>query len=236
MMIQKVWGLGLLCISPLYLRAQSAFQEGQIRYQADTVRRLEPHPAAYIATQLVVYRKAGATRLELWRVNRRNPADTQKEIQVRNLAGTYTWVDYSDRTRAARGNFALFVSYQEEQQLQQDPALARSRGGYQAANVLQQLHWLGLPAERIALAESPRNGSEVVVTKAIDLSLEAFFPALHSLPGTALQFTYGERGWLTHYTAKALTAQPVADALFTVDPRLQVTSLAEIGQLLSDFE
>jgi hypothetical protein len=226
----------LLIVLPFSLHAQSAFREGLITYHADTVRRLEPHPAAYIATHLLVYRKAGATRSEVWRRNYRNPADTKKEVQVRNLAGTYTWIEYSDSTRAAHGNFALFVSYEEEQQLQQAQALAQPKGKPPVGKVVQRVQWLGLPAERITRAVSMNEPSEAVVTKAMDLSLGALFPAVLSLPGTPLQFTDGDRGWLIQYTAKKLQPQSVSDNLFVVDPRLKVISLTESRQMISDFD
>jgi len=234
--IQKILFWLLVIFLPFSLQAQSSFRDGLITYQADTVRRLEPHPAAYIATQLLVYRKAGATRSEVWRRNYRNPADTKKEVQVRNLAGTYTWIEYSDSTRAAYGNFALFVSYEEEKQLQQAQALAQPNGKPQVGKVVQRVQWLGLPAERIALAIRTNEQSEAVVTKAIDLSLGALFPAVLSLPGTPLQFTDGDRGWLTQYTAKKLQPQLVSDNLFVVDPSLKVMSLTESRQMISDFD
>ena len=228
---------GLFIISlPFSLQAQSSFPEGLITYQADTVRRLEPHPAAYIATQLLVYRKAGTTRLEVWRSNYRKPADTMKVVQVRNGTGTYTWLEYADSTRAAAGNLALFVSYEEEKQLQQAQALAQPQGKPQVRKVVDRVQWLGLPAERIALAKSPNEPSEAVVTKALDLPLGAVFPAVLSLPGTPLQFTDGDIGWLTRFTANKLQPQAVSDNLFVVDPSLKVVSLTESKQMISDFD
>jgi len=227
---------GLLPVSPLALQAQSAFVEGRITYTADTVRRLDPQPAAYIAHQLVVYRKAGATRLEVWLVNRFNPADTKKEVHVRNGTGTYTWIDYSDSTRAAAGNSALFVSYEQEQALPRAAGPSPQKRTRRPAKVLQQLPWLGLPAERIALTPDGNRATEAVVTQAVDWPLWAIFPDVLALPGTPLQFSERGRGWLTRFTAKALTAQAVSDALFRVDPRLKVMSLAEARESISAFD
>lgn len=165
-----------------------------------------------------MYRKAGATRLEVWRMNHWNPTDTKKEIQVRNLEGSYTWIEFSDSTRTAHSNFALFVSYEEEKQLQRAQALAQPDGGPQLVKVLQQVQWLGLPAGRVALTKGANKKSEAVVTKAIDLSLGAIFPAVLSLPGTPRQFTDGDRGWLTQYTAKTLRPQSVSDQFFWRTP------------------
>jgi len=229
--------IGLLfTILPFSLQAQSPFREGLITYQADTVRRLEKQPAAYIATQLVVYRKAGSTRLEVWQVNRWNPADTQKEIHVRNQQGTYTWIEYSDSLRAAHSNLVLFVRYAEEKQLQQAQALAQPDKRPRLVKILQQVQWLGLPAERIALTKGAKEQSEAVVTKALDVSLGAIFPAALSLPGTPLQFADAQRGWLTQYTAKELHPQLVSDNLFVANPSLKVISLTEMGQMVSDFD
>lgn len=235
--IRKLYLLCLLLnVSPFFLQAQSLFQEGVIVYQADTVRRLERHPAVYIATQLVVYRKADATRLEVWQTNYWNPTDTQKAIHVRNLAGTYTWIEHSDSTRAASGKLTLFASYEEEKQLQQKQALTRLNKKDQQAKILERVQWLGLPAERIALAKGTNKESEAVVTKAIDLSLGSIFPAVLTLPGTPLQFTTGDGSWLTRYTAKTLHAQPVSDQLFVVDPSLKVVTLTESRKMISDFD
>jgi len=185
-----------------------------------------------------VYRKAESTRLEVWLVNRFNPGDTQRAIHVRNLAGTYTWFEFSDSTRAAYGNLALFVSYEEEQELQQAQALAQPDRRLQPGKVLQRVQWLGLPAERIALTKSTNEQAEAVVTKAIDLSLGALFPAVLSLPGTPLQFTDSEHGWgwLTKYTATKLAPQSVSGNLFVVDPSLKVVSLTESRQMISNFD
>jgi len=234
--IQKTLFWLLIIFLPFSLQAQSPFREGLITYRTDTVRRLERQPAAYIPAQLVVYRKGGSTRLEVWQVNRWNPADTQREIHVRNQEGTYTWIEYSDSLRAAHSNLVLFVRYEEEKQLQQAQALAQPEKRPQAGKILQRVQWLGLPAERIAVAKGTNEQSEAVVTKAIDLSLGAIFPAVLSLPGTPLQFTDGERGWLIQYTAKKLHPQPVSDKLFVVDPSLKVMSLTESRQMISDFD
>ncbi|OWP63699.1 hypothetical protein CDA63_07890 [Hymenobacter amundsenii] len=235
--IQKILLLCLLLsVSPFFLQAQSLFREGEIIYQADTVRRLERHPAVYIATQLVVYRKADATRLEVWKTNYWNPADTQKEIHVRNLTGTYTWIEFSDSTFAASSKLVMFVSYEEENQLQRKQVLTRLNRRHQPKQILESVQWLGLPAERITLAKGTDNESEAVVTKAIDLSLGSIFPSILTLSGTPLQFTNGDGSWLTHYSAKTLNSRPIPDQLFVVDPSLKVMNLTESRQMISDFD
>ncbi|MGY2134873.1 hypothetical protein ACW9KT_21765 [Hymenobacter sp. HD11105] len=230
--------LGLLLLWwPFSGLAQSPFSQGQLIYQADTVRRLEAQPAAYVATQLLVYRQRDAVRLEVWRVNRWNPADTTKEVQLRTKTGTYTWVEYSDRERSAASNFALFMSYAEEKQAVAQQARSLLNTGYRVERVIQPVQWLGWPAQQVALRPTRhQEAPEAILTTAITLPLGAVFPFLRSLPGTPLQFTEGDRGWLTRFTAKTLRMQPLPDQLFEVEPTRQLMSMQQMLQKLSKFD
>jgi hypothetical protein len=227
----------VLSVGPAYVHAQSHFREGQILYRADTVRRLETQPAAYIATKLLVYQRGESTRLEVWRVNRGRPTDTNKEIHLRNGQGTYSWIEYSDSTRAALSNFALFMSYEDEKQWQLTHPASPMSPTYRLKRVVKRMQWLGLPAERVVLtSDLTKQEAEAVVTQAMLLPLKAIFPSLRRLSGTPLQFTDSDRGWRTRFTATALLPHTLPTRLFEVEPTRKLMTMKEMTQLISDFK
>ena len=72
-------------------------------------------PAVYIISQVVVYKKLDQLRIEVWRFNKLNKADVEKDIQIINKKGTYTFVESSDSLMAAASaKFAVFMSHEDE--------------------------------------------------------------------------------------------------------------------------
>lgn len=219
-------------------RAQSAapFREGILAYQADTVRRLEKSPAAYISTQLTVYQKDNLYRFEVLSVNRFNPRDTQKAVHLRNESGTYTWIEFADARRAEGTNVALFVSYEDEKKEEARRPQAVYLPGYYPEKAVQQLQWLQLPAEKTRLISSTgQQPEEVIVTKALNVPLGALFLEVRALAGTPLQFTENRGGWMMRFTSTALTAQSLPKQVFEVPPTRKRLTMAEMMQSLADF-
>ncbi len=239
--IKKVLYSGLVVsLLSFQVKAQAPFQEGVLTYKADTIRRLAPEPAAYIPSRVLVYKKGDLLRLEIWRIGKNNPADVQKDIRIRNRKGVYQLMEVSDPMIAPFANtMALFMSYDEETQVKDKQALAGGRKSYRLDKVIQKTTWLGLPAEKVALSEGPiPEPTEAIITRAMTLPISTLFDfdPLGDLPGTPLQFTVSELGWMTRLTATQLKAQPVPDALFEIDPKRNVMSLAEADKVLDGFK
>jgi len=222
----------------LNLKAQSALPEGTLIYKADTIGRLEAFPAAYIVSQVVVYKKLDQLRIEIWLVNKFNKADAQKDIHIRNKQGTYMFIESSDSIMAASTNFAMFMSYEDEKLLQAERAMRGLSSSYKVDKVIQNVRWLDLPAQRAIVKGGPKNEeSEMILTNAVDIPISSVFDSvLGKLPGTPLQFIVYERGWMTRLTADKLKLEKVSDTLFQVNPKRKIMSLDEMIQGISDFK
>ena len=90
--------------------AQAVFSEGILIYRVDTIRRLESYPAAYVTTSFKLYKKGDFVRVEKQSVNKFDPMDTQRTIEIRNKEGIYTLLE----SRSTPTDYALFMSYDEE--------------------------------------------------------------------------------------------------------------------------
>lgn len=222
----------------LSLKAQSAFSEGILVYKADTIKRLEAFPASNIVSQVVVYKKLDQLRIEVWRVNKFNKADLDKDIHIRNKKGSYMFIESSDTVMAAATNFAMFMSYEDEKLHEAERIMKGYASNYKVDKVLKNIRWLNLPAQRVLVKGGPNNKeSEMVFTNSLDIPIGlAFDFPVSGLPGTPLQFVIYERGWMTRLTADKLKLEKVSDILFQIDPKRKIMSLEEMIQGISDFK
>lgn len=229
-----IFGYLIILLVSFNLIAQTPFQEGVLRYKADTISRTQFNPPLF-PTQTIVYKKGNALRIEIWRASQRDPTAITKDIYIRNKKGTFLFVESSKPTRAMP-NIALFMSYEEEKQFKAEQAL-HGMEFYSVKRVLQKTTWLNLPAEKVLLkGNSNPELLEATITKAIDIPLGAFFNPVSKLPGTPLQFIVGERGWQIRLTATSLKAQHLADNLFEIGPNRKPMSMSQMEGSLSNFK
>lgn len=215
----------------LSLKAQSPFHEGTLIYEGDTIKRVEAIPAAYVVSKLVVYKKADLLRIEVWRVNKFNETDFQKDIQIRNEKGIYSYVEFADSMRSAVANFAMFMSYDGEKLHQAERIMQGHTGKIEIDKVVENLRWLGLPAEKVILKGGVKDElAEMVITNAIDIPIGTIFDSLGIISGTPLQFVIDERGWRTRLTAVSLKSEIVPNTFFQIDPGRKIMSFEEMLQ------
>ncbi|TDB63499.1 hypothetical protein [Arundinibacter roseus] len=222
----------------LNLKAQTAFLEGVLTYKADTIKRLGAFPGGYIVSQVIVYKKQNQQRIEVWRVNKFNKADVNKNIYIRNKKGTYRLIESHDSIMPELANFAMFMSYEEEELLEAERIVGGIGNSYKVDKVIQNIKWLDLSAQRVLVKGGPRNEeSEMVLTNAFDISINSVFDSiLDKLPGTPLEFVIYENGWMIRLTAEKLIRKKVSDKLFRVDPKFKIMSLEEMIQGISNFD
>jgi hypothetical protein len=218
--------------------AQSVFTEGILVYRGDTIKRLEKSPAAYVVSKVTVYKKQDLLRIEILRVIPSSKRSFQKDIQIRNKQGSYTFLESSDSMMAAASNFAMFMPYEEEKRLQAERILQGYTNSYKVSKLIERIKWLDLPAERV-LAKGGANHEEyeMILTTSFDIPVsQSFDYPLGGFSGTPLQFVIKERGWMTKLTATELTPTKNSDTLFEIDAARKVMSFTEMMQELSDFK
>ena len=227
----------LLLLSVLSsLFAQMPFQEGVIRYKADTISWTEPNSPPFFPTQTIVYKKGNVLRIEIWRANKLDSTDIMKDIYIRNEKGAYLFTESTKPLNVMLNSIALYMTHEEEKQFKAEQALQGMKF-YTVDRALQKTTWLSLPAEIVLLkGNSNQKSLEAIITKAIDIPLGAFFDPVSKLPGTPLQFVLAERGWQIRLTATNLKAQALADSLFTLDITRKPMSLSQMGGDLSNFK
>lgn len=235
--------------------SQAAFSEGTLIYRIDTVRRLEPQPAGYIARQFTLYKKGDLLRVETLYVNRFDSTDWQRMIQIRNRKGIYAVMEEKPSTLLdslakklamsrdsllkafpAFSEAALLTSYQEEKLSRSTAALQGRLKTYTARQVGQQSSLLSMPTRKVVVTSpGKRDSIEVQVTQAIHIPLGLFFDSLQQINGTALQFTEVMYGWLNRYTIKSVKAQPLTDELFQIDPKMRILTSEQMIQEANDL-
>lgn len=216
---------------------QSTFQEGVLTYRADTLRRLEPTPAGYITSRMMLYKKGDLVRLEIWRVSTFGKMDTlksiQKGIEVRNKKGIYTWIEPVSNA----GNIALFISYEDEKLDRANKALNGAQTTYTIEATNEKSKLLGMPTEKVIIKSSDgAKPIEALVSTAIDAPIQLFFEPFRKLKGTPLQFSHSDYGWETRFTATAVNSERLPERLFEVDPKLKVMTLEEMYRNMADFK
>lgn len=214
------------------LTAQSVFQERVLIYRVDTVRRLEAQPAAYIPTQMKLFKKGNLIRLERESISRFDTADKERLVDIRNRTGTYGWLESSLPT-----DYAHFLGYEEEKSIKSTAAWQEILKKYTVKKTGKKSTLLGMPTEKLTITCSDRTGSiEVLVTKKIDAPIGLYFEVLLKVKDTPLEFTNAEYGWLNRYTLVAVKSQPVSDRLFQIDPKQKVMTteqmLKEVNNLI----
>ncbi len=223
----------------LTVKAQSFFTEGILIYKADTLEKREASPAAYVVSQVVVYKKANDLRIEVWRVNRFDNKDFYKDIHIRNKSGIYMLVESSDSMRASLANFAIFISYEEEKRFQNERVIEQNASHYKVSKVIENTSWFNnWPAQRVLVKGGAKNEeSEMILTNAIEIPVGSVFDSLlGAIPGTPLQFVFNVYGWMTRLTATDFKLEKVADTKFQVNPKFTIMGFEETLKKISDFK
>lgn len=220
------------------VKAQSSFTEGILIYKADTLEKLEASPAAYIVSQVVVYKKANDLRIEVWRVNRFHNKDFHKDIHIRNKKGIYMFGESSDVMTSSLANFAIFISYEEEKHFQNVRVMQQHAGHYKVSKVVENTSWFNLPAQRVLVKGGADNEeSEMIITNVVEIPVGSVFDSLlGTIPGTPLQFVFNVYGWMTRLTASDLKLEKVTDTKFQVDPKFRIMGFEEAVKEISDFK
>lgn len=222
----------------LTVKAQSSFTEGILIYKADTLEKREASPAAYIVSQVVVYKKANDLRIEVWRVNRFDNKDFYKDIHIRNKSGIYMLVESSDSMMASLSNFAIFISYEEEKRFQNERVMQQNASHYKVSKVIENTSWFNWPAQRVLVKGGVKNEeSEMILTNAIEIPVGSVFDSLlGAIPGTPLQFVFNVYGWKTRLTATDFKLEKVAETKFQVNPKFTIMGFEETLKKISDFK
>jgi hypothetical protein len=213
--------------------AQAAFPEGVLTYRVDTIQRLESHPAAYTTTYFKLYKKGDLVRTEKQSVNKFNPIDRQRSVEIRNKEGIYALIE----SGSTPNDYALFMSYDEEKVTRSRVALQGQLTTYATKATGEKSILLSMSTEKFIVTSSDKSDPiEVQTTKVINVPIGLFFDALRSVEGTPLQFTDSQYGWLNKYTIESIKAQSLADDLFRVDPKLKIMTTEQMLKELSDFK
>lgn len=222
----------------LTVKAQSSFTEGVLIYKADTLEKREASPAAYIVSQVVVYKKTNDLRIEVWRVNRFDNKDFYKDIHIRNKSGIYMLVESSDSMMASLANFAIFISYEEEKRFQNERVIEQNASHYKVSKVIENTSWFNWPAQRVLVKGGAKNEeSEMTLTNAIEVPVGSVFDSLlGAIDGTPLQFVFNVYGWMTRLTASDFKLEKVADTKFQVNPKFTIMGFEETLKKISDFK
>ncbi len=218
------------------VKAQSPFTEGILIYKADTLEKIEASPAVYIVSQVVVYKKDNDIRIEVWRVNRFNNKDFQKDIHIRNKKGIYMFGESSDLLQSSLVNFAIFMSYEEEKRFQNEGIIQQHAGHYKVSKVIENMTWFNLPAQRVLVkGGTDTKESEMVLTNVVEIPVGSVFDSLlGSIPGTPLQFVFNVHGWMTRLTVSDVKSEKVADTNFQIDPKFKIMGFEEGGKEIKD--
>lgn len=224
----------LLSVVPVVkVIAQAAFSEGVLTYRVDTIRRLESHPAAYITTYFKLYKKGDLVRVEKQSVNKFDPMDEQRSIEIRNKDGIFALIE----SRFTPSDYALFMSYDEEKVDRSTMALQGQLTTYATKATGEKSVLLSMPTEKFIVTSSDKSEPiEVQTTKVINAPIGLFFDALRRIEGTPLQFTESLFGWLNKYTVESVKAHSLTDDLFRVDPKLKIMTTEQILKELSNFK
>lgn len=236
--------------------AQAVFSEGILTYRIDTLRRLEKQPASYIDVQFKLFKKGNLIRVEKLSVNRSDPTDIQRTIQIRNHQGIYTLLErkesvtvdsLANKLSISRDSltklapiledFAQFTSYEEEKADRATATLEGRLTSYTIKKTGQKSTFLRMPTEKFIITSSDKSDPvETQVTQSINVPVKLFFEALQTVEGTPLQFTEFEYGWLKQYTIESVLAKPVPKNLFEIDPKLKVLTTEQMIKELQDFK
>ncbi|WP_020598097.1 hypothetical protein [Spirosoma panaciterrae] len=229
----------LVVIISYPLKAQTPFREGVLTYKADTIRRLESIPAAYIISKVVVFKKDDLLRIEIWRFNRLNKSVTEKLIQIWNKKGTYLFSEHSEPIWARVDKSAIFMTHEEEQQLQNKRSQFGAIKSFAVNKVSQHIKWFNLDTEKVELKGGQEYGGalpEAIVSTSINIPMSKLFDSAFELPGTPLQFPISEYGWLIQLTATTLKQTDVPDNLFEINTSFKLKSMADICREMADFK
>lgn len=233
----KNWLWLLLATLTLPGWTQKAFNEGIVRFQADTVRRVDAHPAVFIVTERTIFKKGDLARIEITRVNRITGGQKHRQIEIRNRKGILLcsespWQESNDPSRPTR-SATMLLSYDEEKArlpFIQNKIHTVSRTGARTKR-------LGLWAEKIILqGPAGEEPTEALVTASIDIPLSLSFDALRTVGNTPLEFSIREYGWLTRYRAVGIERRKLPDAFFEVNASQKIMTMEQMLKELQDFK
>lgn len=213
-------------------------------------------PASYVDVQFKLYKKGDLIRVEKLSINRVDPTDIRRTIQIRNHQGVYTLLkrkesvtidSLANKLAISRDSliklvpmledFAQFTSYEEEKTDRATAILEGRLKSYTIKKTGQKSIFLRMPTEKLITTSSDKSDPvETQVTKSINVPVKLFFDALQNVEGTPLQFTESVHGWLNQYTIESVLAKPVPKNLFEIDLKLKVLTTEQMLKELQDFK